>query len=290
MKILAEQTNVPVPAVHWFEPDSTWLGAPFFVMEKVAGDPLPDVPPYFMAGWLHDATPAQQEQLWFSVVDALAAVNTVDWQAAGLEFLTLDRHAAPGYDQRLAYYADAFDWARQGTENPIVDAALAWLNEHRPPEEPVALCWGDARPGNAIYRDFEVAAVIDWEIASLGPPLQDLGWWFFMHRAFFGDTFTGDPTSPVGLPGFPSRGRTLARWEELTGFSADAIHFHEVFAGFRMAVHLQRMGTLFVEHGAVAPDSRWSSNNLATQALAPLIGVEHPEPEPMPAILTGGAA
>lgn len=289
MKILSEQTDVPVPAVHWFEPDSSWLGAPFFVMEKVSGDPLPDLPPYFTGGWLHDASPEEQQKLWFSVVDALAQINTVDWRAAGLAFLTLDESATPGYDQRLAYYAEAFDWARQGTENPIVEAALAWLTDHRPAEEPVALCWGDARPGNVIYRGFEVAAVIDWEIASLGPPLQDLGWWFFMHRAFFGDTFTGDPTQPTGLPGFPARERTLARWEELTSYSAAAIHFHEVFAGFRMAVHLQRMGTLFVEHGAVLPDSRWASNNLATQALAPLIGVAHPDPEPMPSILTGAA-
>jgi hypothetical protein len=54
-----------------------------------------------------------------------------------------------------------------------------------------------------------------------------------------------------------------------------------------MAVHLQRMGTLFKAFGAVAEDSEWPRNNLATQALAPLIGVDHPEPEPMPAILGG---
>ncbi|MCW3014771.1 MAG: putative phosphotransferase [Solirubrobacterales bacterium] len=288
MRSLRERTDVPVPAVHWFEDDPSWLGAPFFVMSKIEGQTLPDVPPYFLSGWLHDAAPEQQAQTWWSTVEALAKVNRLDWRAAGLDFVNPDRPQAPGLAQRLDYYRSAYEWAREGAVNPIVEATMAWLQRNQPtPEEPVALCWGDARPGNMVYEDFSVSAVLDWEMASLGPPLQDLGWWFFMHRAFFGDLHTGDPDSPVGLPGFPSRDETIARWEELTGFSGAAIAYHEVFAGYRMAVHLQRMGSLFRRFGVVEPESQWSTNNLATQALAPLIGVDHPEPEPMPAIFAG---
>jgi aminoglycoside phosphotransferase (APT) family kinase protein len=286
MALLAEQTDIPVPAVRWYESDPSFLGAPFFVMDKVEGRTQPDVPPYFLSGWLHDATAEEQENLWWASVETLAAINATDWPRLGLDFLCLEPGATPGFDQRLAYYDSAFEWARGDTQNDVVAAAREWLLDNRPATpEPVALCWGDARIGNMIYRGFDVAAVIDWEMASLGPPLQDLGWWFFMHRAFFGDTFTED--SPVGLPGFPRRDTTLARWSDLTGYPIDLIDYHEVFAGYRMSVHLQRMGTLFVKHGAVAPDSGWPHNNLATQALAPLIGVEHPEPEPLPSILGG---
>ena len=63
--------------------------------------------------------------------------------------------------------------------------------------------------------------------------------------------------------------------------------FHQLdhaLDAFRLAVHLQRMGTLFKRFGVIAPDSPWPVNNIGTQALAPLIGIDHPPPEPMPAL------
>lgn len=287
MRTLGEETDVPVPQTFWYEEDPAWLGQPFFAMEKVAGQTVPDAPPYYVSGWLHDATPAQQERLWWSTVETLAKIHTVDWQKAGLSFLG-DATGGAGLDRRLDHYLAAYDWARDGIENPVVDAARQWLLENLPQNEPVALCWGDARLGNVVYQDFEATAVLDWEMASLGPPLQDLGWWFFMHRTFFGDSHSGDPKAEVGLPGFPAKEATIARWVELTGYSGRSYQFHEVFAGYRMAVHVQRMGTVFREFGLVPPESNWASNNLATQALAPMIGIEHPDPEPLPAIFRGG--
>jgi aminoglycoside phosphotransferase (APT) family kinase protein len=285
MDILARRTALPMPRMYAYEADPSWVGAPFMVMERVEGNPVPDIPPYFVSGWLKDSPPEAQARAWWSTVDVVAAINTVDWQALDLSFIE-GRHA-PGLLGRLDYWADAFQWASEGQHNPTVEAARAWLDANAPTDEPIVLSWGDARPGNVIYRDAVPAAVVDWEICSLGPPLQDLSWWFFVHRAYYGDLHTGEPDAPVGLPGFPSREATLQRYEQLTGYPTEAIDYHEIFAGYRMAIGLERMGRLFAQFGLVGPKSQWHRNNPATLALASLLGIPHPDPEPLPAVLTG---
>lgn len=284
MKALSQQNSIPVPGMRWFEDDASWLGSAFYVMERVAGRTQPDLPPYTESGWLRDASRAEQACVWWSAVDLVAKINSLDWKATGLGFLTDGRH--PDLDARLDYYDAAFDWAREGEANPVVSATREWLAGNRPKrEEPAVLSWGDARLGNLIYREFEAVSVIDWEMASVGPPLQDLGWWFFTDRAILGDIHSGLDDDPKSLPGFGSRTETLQRWQAITGHSIDQINFYEVFAGFRMAVHLHRMGTLFRKLG-VDETSQWATNNVATQALAQLVGVEHPESVGRPAALT----
>ena len=87
-----------------------------------------------------------------------------------------------------------------------MDAAMAWMREHKPalPED-VALCWGDARPGNQLYKDFEVQAVLDWEMVSLNDPVMDLAWWLFLDRHFTEGMGVGQPS------GFLDRATTIAR-------------------------------------------------------------------------------
>lgn len=276
-------SDIPVPRVHWYEEGDEWLGAPFFVMDRVAGELLPDMPPYWQEGWLHDSAPEQQNLLWRSALDTVASINTLDWRAAGLDFLT-EMYPA-GLDGRLQYYDEALQWAAEDEPNPIAEAGRQWLAATRPAGvEPLALSWGDARLGNLIFRDFRTVGVIDWEMASIGHPLQDLGWWFVVEKALLGDAHSGLGGDPTGLPGFLSKEATVARWGEKTGIPVDDFAFYEAFAAYRLAVHLQRMGTLFKTFGVIAPDSPWPVNNIGTQALAPLIGIDHPPPEPMPTL------
>jgi aminoglycoside phosphotransferase (APT) family kinase protein len=283
MTSLGQRDDIPVPRVHWYEEDDGFLGAPFFVMDRIAGRVQPDMPPYWQEGCLHDASPEQQTTLWRSAVETVASINTLDWRAAGLDFLT-EMYPA-GLDGRLQYYDEALQWAAEDEANPIAEAGRQWLAANRPAgPEPLALSWGDARLGNLIFRDFRTVGVIDWEMASIGHPLQDLGWWFLVEKALLGDAHTGDPDDPNGLPGFPSKAQTVALWGEATGLSVDDFAFYEAFAAFRLAVHLQRMGTLFKTFGVIGPDSPWPVNNIGTQALAPLIGIDHPPPEPMPTL------
>ena len=132
-------TDVPVPAVSWFEADESVLDAPFFLMGKVEGDIPTDNPPYVLEGFLHDATPAQQEQLWWSGLEAMTRVHRVDWESLGFEFLLRPEHGRPGLEQQLGYQRAFFDWAARGRPQPIAQAAWDWLIANRPDDDDVAV-------------------------------------------------------------------------------------------------------------------------------------------------------
>src|SRR5206468_38805 len=132
----------------------------------------------------------------------------------------------PGLDQQLDYYDDYYAWALDQSpgrvKNPIADAAFAWVRDNRPSgDEPLHLCWGDSRFGNQLFRDFRCVAVLDWEMVTLGNPVQDLAWWIFLDRHF---------SEALGVPrlaGFPSYEATTERWQELTGLPADHLDFYQ---------------------------------------------------------------
>lgn len=128
------------------------------------------------------------------------------------------------------------------------------------PAEGTCLMWGDARLSNLIYRDFAVAAVLDWEMAAIGDPLADLGWWLFADDALT------QGHGGTRLPGFPSAEETARRWSAATARSADALGYYEMFAGLRFTVTMLRMGTLLVDMGFVPPE--FPHDNMISQALA----------------------
>jgi aminoglycoside phosphotransferase (APT) family kinase protein len=268
IKALSERTDVPVPPVYWFEPDDWVLGSPFFVMAKVDGVVPGDLPPYTQSGWLHDATPQQQEQLWWDALDVMARIHRLDWRRLGLGCLDRRDLGPTGLDQQLAYNRKYFEWAARGRPQPVVEAAWAWLLAHRPEEAgPDALCWGDSRIGNMIFADFKVRAVLDWEMVTIGHPVRDLGWWMFLDR------FHAGIDGADRLPGFPSHDATVARWEELSGRRADNLAWYEVFAGFQFGVVMIRLGQLMVQFELLPPDSDYESNNQVTQLLDALMAM-----------------
>ena len=120
-----------------------------------------------------------------------------------------------------------------------------------------------------IFREERCVAVLDWEMVSLGNPVQDLAWWLFLdwhHSAGF---------DAPRLDGFPSREATVARWESLTGFSARHLHYYEVFAAMRFAVIMVRVVALVREAGLPIPDD-YDVNNACTKGLAKLLDLPYP--------------
>ncbi len=271
LEVLASATDVPVPRVVGTEEDPAYLGAPFLVMEHVDGLVPTDNPPYAMGGWLVEATPEQQARLWWSGLEAMAAVHTLDWRGLGLGLVTEARSGRPGLEHQLAYYDDFLRWAGGEKANPVVDAAAAWLADNRPPEDgPLALLWGDSRIGNMIFDDFRCAAVLDWEMTALGQPEADLGWWLYFDRQF---------TEALGLPrpaGFPGREETIAGYGRLVGRDLRHLDYYEVFAGYRFAVILVRLASLLQESDILPIDSTFATDNLATQLLATMLGLPAP--------------
>ncbi|MHA6762884.1 phosphotransferase family protein [Streptacidiphilus sp. PAMC 29251] len=242
MRLVAERTKVPMPGLLRLETDPEPLGAAGFVMERVAGRVPPDVMPYTYGGnWLFDASVAEQQRLERGTVEVLAALHAVPAEAAAfLEPLGPTAGADPlrrHVEQQRAYYA----WVVDGRpRSPLIERAFQRLEQLWPREAgPTVLSWGDARIGNIIYQGFDPVAVLDWEMASLGPRELDLAWLIFLHRFF------QDLTESSGLPGMPdflATDRICAHYAELTGHTPADLEFHLLYAALRHAVVMLRIG------------------------------------------------
>jgi aminoglycoside phosphotransferase (APT) family kinase protein len=152
----------------------------------------------------------------------------------------LQRHV----DEQRAYY----EWVvADGQRSPLIEAAFDWLDAHWPDEEgPTVLSWGDSRIGNVLYRDFEPVAILDWEMASLGPPELDVGWLITLH-AFFEDV-----AKTYGLPGLPDflrRDDVVAQYEALTGYTPRDLDFYCAYASTRHATIMSRIGRRSIHFG-----------------------------------------
>jgi aminoglycoside phosphotransferase (APT) family kinase protein len=230
--------DVPVPELCWLETDDRPLGTPFFVMRRVTGRVPADNPPYVFVGWLAEATPEQRARLAADTVEIVAKIHGIPDLAR--RFPTLD---GPGpalrrhLDGQHAWYRWAL--ADDGFRVPIIERGLAWLAEHWPSDPgPEVLNWGDARPGNIIYDGFTPVAVLDWEMATLGPRELDLGWLVFIHR-FFQDI--AEAFGHPGLPDFLRREDVISCYRELTGHVPRDLDFYVVYAAVRHAIVMARI-------------------------------------------------
>ncbi len=259
MRALAA-TDVPVPAVLWQEDDARVLGAPFYVMARVEGLIPPDTPPYHAQGWMAEIRPQERASIWWSGVEVLTRIHRLDWRR--LRVLEGPRPGASPLRAQLGQYRKFLDWAAQGRRHPASEAGLAWLERFAPPvPEPVALCWGDSRLGNMVFRDGRCVAVLDWEMATLANPVQDLAWWLF---------FDEHHSAGCGVPrlaGLPSPAETLARYQDRVGRALEHLAYYDVFAAFRFSVIMIRVATQLAEAGLLPPDSDFGANNICTRML-----------------------
>ena len=268
---LAEHSAVPVPQVYFFEKDPAVFGSPFLVMQRIDGRIPADDPPFTAAGWVLDLTPDQRRRMWHNSIDVLAQIHGVDWRAIGLDFLdTPENHS--GLGAGLAQWRRTFEWAAEGEPNPTIDAALRWLDSHRPHgDEAKVLNWGDARVGNIIFADdLAAAGVLDWEMVALASREQELGWWLFLMRHH---------TDGVGLPlpaGIPDRGETIDYYERITGHTVCNLDYYEILAGTRLAILMVRAAHMMIAAGMMPPDSPMSQNNPASQLVAKLLDLPAP--------------
>lgn len=228
MRIVAEHTKIPVPNVRWLEEDATVLGSAFYVMEKITGVVPSDNPPYAVMGWLADAAPEDQARLFANSIDVLAGLHRLDWNAIGFAFLDRPEFGATGMLQQIGYYRAFLPWASGGDVPPLVADTFAWLERHLPAERgPNVLNWGDARISNMMYRDFAPVAVLDWEMATLGPGEVDLAWFLFLND------FLTEALGVPGLPGFPGHEPLIERYERIVGRPTRDMYYYRVWAAFR---------------------------------------------------------
>lgn len=230
-------TEVPVPPVHWMENDAAVIGQPFYVMEKVEGWVPGDFPPYHVSGPLFEASNADRERIWWSAVDNMARIHTLDWQKAGIDFLGAPPSGKSFMEQQIAWYDEVF--AQNGEPMPpILAVTRQWLLDNSFAPKHIGLCWGDARLGNMLMRGNSVEAVLDWEMACLGDPESDLGWFAHMDWATSVGRSKGAFPRMAGLPDMPT---TMAHYERVSGRPVENLHYYEVFATWRMAILFTRI-------------------------------------------------
>jgi len=254
MQMVADHTDVPVPRVLWLENGTGVIGVPFFVMERVDGIVPPDVLPYtFGDNWFFEAELADQQRLERTAVEALAALHAVSADGPAGFLAGPDdgeSHLRHHVSEQRAYY----DWvAADGVRSPLIERGFGWLEEHWPDNEDDAVfSWGDARVGNMMFDDFVPVAVLDWEMASVGPREIDLGWMIYIHRFF------QDLVEDLGLPGMPHilrRGTVADLYESLTGYHPEDLDFYTAYAALRHGIVMFRITRRSIRFGeAEMPD------------------------------------
>jgi len=256
-------TTVPVARIRWVEESPDLLGVPFFIMDKVEGVVAPGR--LRSEGLFFDADPATRTVLWQRGVEAMAAVHAVDWRSLDFDFLGVPGSGTDPLDRQIAHYERQLEWAVGDTPIPIFDAALAWLKANTFEPSRVVLCWGDARPGNLIYRDNEVVSVLDWEMAYIGAPEADLAWFNALEPTY------GWPFGAPPLDGIPDEAATVRHYEHITGRPVEHYRFHQIFALLQLGAILVPHAKNIVKAGIAGYPADFATNNLATQGLERLL-------------------
>jgi len=265
MDALRRSGQIPVAESLGLESDPVVLGAPFFVMGHVAGDVPGEDPPYTRSGFFVDASPAERSQLVAEGLRTLARVHETNIDDPGLALLH-----APGVqhgpERQLEVWEGSLREGLAGRTSPLLEESLSWLHEQIPPETSVVFSWGDARPGNMIWQNFEVACITDFEGAALGPRELDVGWWLMFDR------WMHEGPGVPRLPGEPERAAQRTMYEQAAGVSLGSTDWYEVFSALRFAVTVVQVMNRWVARGAVPEDQTVWRDNPATALLADLLG------------------
>jgi aminoglycoside phosphotransferase (APT) family kinase protein len=231
-------TDVPVPAVFAFCDDVAVNDAPFYVMEHVHGRVLRDASDMAALG------PDDARRCSIELVDVLARLHAVDYEAAGLgEFGRPDGFLA----RNVARWGK--QWAANKTRDvPAIDELARRLAAALPASGPPAIVHGDYRLDNtmlALDDPGRIVAVLDWEMSTLGDPLTDLG----LLLVYWGGTETAAVRSTQAVatvPGFLSNDELVARYAEQSGRDLSHLDFYVVFAMYKLAVILEGINARFL--------------------------------------------
>jgi aminoglycoside phosphotransferase (APT) family kinase protein len=253
IRSVGELTGVPVPEAVWVEPDPAALGTPFYIMSRVDGD-VPDDITYNSDGWLFEAGREEQRRLQESTVSALAALHAAPDPERNFAFLQYPQAGDTALRRHVAHAQAWYDHAVSlGGRCPLIERGWSWLAENWPASSgEMVLSWGDARVNNVIYQDFRPAALLDWEMAGLGPREVDVAWLVGGHQVF--QDIAGLFGSP-GMPDFMLLEDVAAQYEAATGHRLRDIGFYLTYTAIQWAVVFVIVGLRRVRFGEQAmPD------------------------------------
>jgi aminoglycoside phosphotransferase (APT) family kinase protein len=221
-------TAVPVPRTVGLCTDESVIGAPFYVMDFVDGVVVRD------EATARQMDPEQRRTASESIVDVLAAIHAVDVDAVGLG----DLGRREGYVERqLKRWYRQYQGSKEqtpGMDFRAVDEVHALLSARIPPQRDVAIVHGDYRLDNCMLGpDGRVAAVLDWEICTLGDPLADVGL-LWVYWSDPDDPSALPQASPTALDGFLRKDEAMARYADVSGRDLSDLAFYQAFGWWKL--------------------------------------------------------
>ncbi len=218
-------TSVPVPAALALCEDEAVNGAPFYVMDYVEGDVLHDD-----VTTIERVPASLRPGLAWSLIDVLADLHELDPDAIGLGDLGKKADYIPRQLRR---------WSRQWEQSktrdlPAMEQIHAFLEARVPEQVGASIVHGDYRFGNCLSADGRIAAVLDWELCTLGDPMADVG--YLMNNWMQpGESAMGRDAPPTAAGGFPDRAEVLARYADRTGRDVSMVDYYRAFSYWRLA-------------------------------------------------------
>lgn len=228
-------SDVPHPGMIAACPDESILGAAFYLMEPIDG---------FNAGQGTPETHQSEESrraMGFSMAEGIASLGAVDYKAVGLEGLGrpagyLERQVSR-WQHQLDTYSEMEGYP--GPEIPGVEEVATWLEANRPADSPAGILHGDYHIANVMFRSDapKLAAIVDWELATIGDPLLDLG-------ALIASWPDAEGKSPLGnttgvMSGLPSIPEMISHYGERATRNLDAVDWYVVLACYRLGIILE---------------------------------------------------
>jgi len=231
-------TDVPHTAAIAACTDPSVLGRTFYLMGFVDGwSPMGlDADRRWPAPF--DTDLDARKGLAYQLVEGIALLGNVDWQARGLQ----DLGRPDGFHERQVDRWTAFLDRIKGRELPGFDEAAAWLRAHRPLDYVPGLMHGDYQFANVMFRHggpAQLAAIVDWEMGTVGDPKLDLAW---VVQSWPSDTTAPEASSSgyVDMYGMPTRDEVLAHYQAVSGRQVDDIDYYVVLAKWKLAVVLEQ--------------------------------------------------
>ncbi len=217
----AGAAGVPVPKVHLMGDES--LGAPFYLMERVEGQTIP-------RKLLRDDEFAEARKVMPTQLGAtLAKIHAIDWRARGLDALPAPPAGCAPAEHEIDRHEQIYR-ALTPDPHPVFELAFRWLRARAPTSNDQRLVHGDYRMGNFIVGPEGLRAVLDWELAHIGDPMEDLGWICVRSWRF------GSDDLPVG--GIGTREEFARAYEAARGAPVDAerVRFWEAYGNLRWGI------------------------------------------------------
>ena len=230
-----DDTDVPHTEAIGVCADPKVLGRPFYLMGFVDGWSPMDTHGKWAEPFQSDFD--SRPGLSFQLAEGIALLSKVDWKAKGLA----DLGRPDGFHERQVDRWTGFLERIKGREIPGLEVATEWLRAHKPIDFVPGLMHGDYQFANVMYRHgapARLAAIVDWEMGTVGDPKLDLGW-MVQSWPSDGENSSGE-MNYVDMRGMPSRDRVVAHYAEVSGRQVDDLDYYLVLAKWKLAIVLEQ--------------------------------------------------